>query len=226
MMIDHVFSNRFCYTLAAMKRHLIIGLIVAIIVAVIWRLVSPLFIDVRIDEDLTELIEQGKIRQSTMERMIETFEDIPPHEVQAIPKEKRVVIKKNLMMMAETMPNSDIQDSSMNTEENVLLQGEFRGADAFHKGSGSATVYQVGKKRILRLENFSVTNGPALSVYLTRAENGDTTKGFKTLGKLKGNIGNQNYEIPDDLNLDEFKSVLIYCVPFKVKFAIADLAAE
>ena len=41
---------------------------------------------------------------------------------------------------------------------------------------------------------------------------------------MKGNVGNQNYGIPDDVNLDEFQSVVIYCVPFGVVFSSAALA--
>ena len=44
------------------------------------------------------------------------------------------------------------------------------------------------------------------------------------LGALKGNIGNQNYEIPAEVDLSEYKSVVIYCVPFHVVFATATLS--
>ena len=47
--------------------------------------------------------------------------------------------------------------------------------------------------------------------------------GYTHLAKLKGNIGNQNYEIPSDINLDEQNSVIIYCMPFHVIFSVAPL---
>ena len=47
--------------------------------------------------------------------------------------------------------------------------------------------------------------------------------GSVDLGKLKGNKGNQNYDIPQDVDVSEYKGVLIYCVPFKVQFATAQL---
>ena len=46
---------------------------------------------------------------------------------------------------------------------------------------------------------------------------------YLDLGSLKGNVGNQNYEIPSGTDLSQFKSVVIYCVPFHVVFATATL---
>ena len=44
------------------------------------------------------------------------------------------------------------------------------------------------------------------------------------LGALKGNVGNQNYDIPADVDLSEYRSVVIYCVPFHVVFSTAAFA--
>ena len=52
------------------------------------------------------------------------------------------------------------------------------------------------------------------------------TPGYIDLGKLKGNIGNQNYPIPADLDLSPGGSVVIYCVPFHVIFSVASLQEE
>jgi hypothetical protein len=78
----------------------------------------------------------------------------------------------------------------------------------------------------LRFEDFSVTNGPDLHVLLavdpapaSREDLGD----YVDLGSLKGNLGSQNYEIPPGTDLSQFKSVVIYCVPFHVVFATATL---
>jgi len=78
-------------------------------------------------------------------------------------------------------------------------------------------------KRVLRFEDFSVTNGPALSVYLVRSADGNVDSGFLDLGKLKGNKGNQNYDLSEDIDLASYKSVIIWCVPFGVTFATASL---
>jgi flagellar basal body-associated protein FliL len=109
----------------------------------------------------------------------------------------------------------------------VVLQGQFKDADSFHKGSGTGTIYQLPDgSHLLRLEDFTVTNGPDLHVLLAsspsptgRADLGD----YVDLGSLKGNIGNQNYEIPAGTDLSQFKSVVIYCKPFHVVFSTAAL---
>ena len=111
----------------------------------------------------------------------------------------------------------------------ALAAGSFRDADSFHRGSGSATIYLLPDgSHVLRFEDFEVTNGPDLRVLL--AESVDPMSrdelqagGYTHLAKLKGNIGNQNYEIPADINLDEQNSVIIYCMPFHVIFSVAPL---
>jgi hypothetical protein len=109
----------------------------------------------------------------------------------------------------------------------VVLEGQFQDADSFHQGSGSATIYQLPDGGlVLRFEDFSATNGPDLHVLLasdpapaSRDDLGD----YLDLGSLKGNVGNQNYEIPPGTDLSQFRSVVIYCVPFHVVFATATL---
>ena len=85
---------------------------------------------------------------------------------------------------------------------------------------GDALVLTDGSpQRFLRLENFNTPNGPDLKVYL-RADNGE----FVSLGDLQGNIGNQNYEIPVDVDLTVFNSVDIWCERFSVGFGLAGLS--
>jgi hypothetical protein len=104
----------------------------------------------------------------------------------------------------------------------ALASGEFEGADDFHQGSGTATIYELeDRSQVLRLEDFEVTNGPDLHVFLI-PEDG-SMDGAVDLGSLKGNIGDQNYEIPGEVDVSGFGSVSIYCVPFSVNFASASL---
>ena len=113
-----------------------------------------------------------------------------------------------------------------------LKAGAFRDADGFHKGSGQAVIYRAADgSHLLRLENFRVTNGPELHVLLTpaadiKSRDELTSAGYVDLGKLKGNIGNQNYPIPQDVPLVNPRSVVIYCLPFQVVFSVAALMAE
>ncbi len=110
-----------------------------------------------------------------------------------------------------------------------LLAGEFRDADDFHRGSGKVTLYLLDDGRLfLRLENFTVTNGPDLHVILSShpdpADQEEVNSGaYLDLGNLKGNVGNQNYEVPGGTDLSSVRSVVIYCKPFHVVFSTASL---
>ena len=95
--------------------------------------------------------------------------------------------------------------------------------------SSNATIYRGSDDSLLlRLEDFQVTNGPNLHVLLSPHEDPTTQSqvkltGYADLGQLKGNIGNQNYPIPEDVDVDAQGSVIIYCVPFQVIFSVASL---
>jgi hypothetical protein len=96
--------------------------------------------------------------------------------------------------------------------------------------TGDATVYELdGGRRTLRLEGFASTNGPDLLVYLTRADHADdddTLEGdFVDLGDLRGNVGDQNYDIPEGVDLTAYDTVVIWCRRFSVSFGAADLVA-
>lgn len=109
----------------------------------------------------------------------------------------------------------------------ALAAGTFRGADDFHDGSGVATFYELENgSRALRFEDFEVTNGPDLRVLLVPHENpqsADDISGYLELEPLKGNVGNQNYEIPAGADLSHYGSIVIYCKPFHVLFAVVSL---
>jgi len=99
-----------------------------------------------------------------------------------------------------------------------------------HPGQGLASVLTDGSpQRFLRFEEFSTDNGPDLNVYLTAAgadaPEGEFDDDFVDLGNLKGNIGDQNYEIPPEVDLDRYDTVVVWCVRFSVAFTSADLVA-
>ena len=129
----------------------------------------------------------------------------------------------------EAQPQPASETAAAGTEQ-ILLRGSFYNVE--HLGSGEAVVYQLAEgSRILRLQNFSVENGPDLYVYLVPMDpiapaSGSEITGFQSLGRLKGNIGDQNYEIPADLDLSQYKSVVIWCQAFAVPFSAAPLIAQ
>jgi hypothetical protein len=111
----------------------------------------------------------------------------------------------------------------------VLAKGEFHKVEK--AGQGTATVYMMADgKRILRLSNFQTDNGPDLHVRLIAADDATDTASaakakFVELGKLKGNKGNQNYDLPESVDLGKHRVVSIWCNRFSVNFAAAPLKA-
>ena len=96
--------------------------------------------------------------------------------------------------------NENMSSTTKSESSNRPLIGNFVGSgDGFHNAKGVAKVIQVTNGTdVLRLENFKATNGPDLYVYLsTNKSNMDIVN----LGRLKGNIGNQNYPIPAGTDL-------------------------
>ena len=108
----------------------------------------------------------------------------------------------------------------------TLLGGSFH--SVAHETRGKAAILDVAGKRVLRLTDFATSNGPDVRVYLVAApdagDNETVTKaGFVELGKLKGNQGDQNYDVPADLDLTKYRAVTIWCRRFSVNFATAPL---
>lgn len=100
--------------------------------------------------------------------------------------------------------------------------GSFVGRN--HPTSGTAIVLGDGSgQRFVRFEEFETDNGPDLNVYLVNSSAGGVND-FIDLGNLKGNIGDQNYEIPPEVDLDVYDTVLIWCVRFASPFGEATLA--
>jgi Electron transfer DM13 len=105
-----------------------------------------------------------------------------------------------------------------------LLSGQFMGVgDGIHEAEGLANEISLEDGRqFIRFENFKVTNGPDLFVYLATDK---SASDFVDLGKLKANNGNQNYQIPPGTDLSKYNTVVIWCKAFSVLFGSAELKA-
>jgi hypothetical protein len=113
----------------------------------------------------------------------------------------------------------------------LISEGEFVDGDPGHHGEGRARLIRaVDDSFILRLEDFSVTNGPDVFVVLStdpRGSRGSATAGDAVnLGRLKATDGNINYAVPDGADVSGHRSVIIYCRAFNVVFAVATLEAQ
>src|SRR3989344_8701503 len=201
-------------------KHISIGAAIVIVAGFGCYLGAPLFFDTVVDEELppaaSELTEDERM-------MVKEIESLTPEQVEAMPEAERMEKKEMMEELGQKMPDT-VADEPMTSEPAVALSGAFQDADSFHQGSGKATIYALPDgKNIIRFEDFMVTNGPALSVYLVHSTDGNVDSGFLDLGTLKGNKGNQNYAIPAGTDLSSYGSVVIRCVPFRVTFATASL---
>ena len=169
-----------------------------------WWLGSPLFIDKVADEEFP----------------LTANATVPENVTRAEAESMMEVAAKLESPMEEPMTSAMGSTSAVS-----LSTGNFRDEDRAHRGSGRATIYQLeDETNVLRLEDLDVTNGPDLRVLLmVDSEGRDKGQGYIELGKLKGNIGNQNYEIPADVDPADYHAVMIYCKPFHVVFSTAPL---
>jgi electron transfer DM13 len=123
-------------------------------------------------------------------------------------------------------------DEALPSEESTsqlqpLVVGQFYGI--LHPTAGTATVYQMSDgTRVLRFTNFSTSNGPDVHVYMVAADDAKDIatvqkSGFVDLGDIKGNVGDQNYVLGNDLDLAKYRAVSIWCKRFSVNFGAAAL---
>jgi hypothetical protein len=118
------------------------------------------------------------------------------------------------------------QAAASERPRNVLLaRGTFE--DVAHSVTGTATAIRRGSGgNVLTLTGFEVDNGPDLRVYLVAGPARDESEvdDFEDLGALKGNKGDQQYDIPRGLDLGRYSTVVIWCRAFSVNFARAPLS--
>ena len=171
------------------------GIIAVIAIAIGTYTISPLFINTTIDEPLPN-----------------TNPNISLEEKDNI---MRVFAQENVTVKDEIT-------RSENQTNDMLVGNLIDAGDGFHMASGKIKVLKSPDgTQILRFENLDVTNGPDLYVYLAT----DTTaKDFVSLGRLKGNLGNQNYPIPENTDFEKYNTVLIWCQAFSTLFGSSKLS--
>lgn len=214
------------------KTVLILGALVAVLVLapVGWWLASPLWrVDV-VDEafpfDLPTIAEAESMPAEMLEEKLVEVMQKSEEMADEMTAEEMESVKDQVQKLAAVMPDKGMEEEMPESAAAAAAEwvqvstGTFTGADDFHQGSGAAAIFQQGDVRILRLEDFMVTNGPDLHVLLVENTVGDMGN-YVDLGSLKGNVGAQNYDIPADLDLSQFSGVMIYCMPFHVSFATA-----
>ena len=118
---------------------------------------------------------------------------------------------------------------ALSSEPEALYTAKLEGK--VHQTSGRATIYKSAHgKEYLQLSDFATSNGPDVHVLLARAgdkalESEVVNGGLDSveLGTLKGNQGDQNYDLPAATDLNKYQAVVIYCERFHAIFGVAKL---
>jgi hypothetical protein len=220
-----------------MHRGIKFGIIAGIVIVVGasgFYLASPLFISTEIDEPLPKGVDLPPSSSSSQqfrefvamseEDRIEAGNQMTEQEKNQIMLDFSKINNRINESVKEFVQSSkqQISQTGNDTSSSMLLTGTFVGVgDGIHDAKGHAKVIPIESDgTVLRLEDLKVTNGPDLYVYLS------TDKGasdFVNLGRLKANIGNQNYAIPAGTDMKKFDTVLIWCKAFSVLFGSAEL---
>jgi hypothetical protein len=175
----------------------VVGLVIGLVVFKPWLL----FVDVRVDEKLPI------VAPSTGQPQPSPFNSPP---VPLTPAATSAAPAKPVQLAAGTLISHE------------------------HATTGTVRIIrQPDGLRVLTLENLDTSNGPDVHVWLSAAHVVEGTDGWYTagsadhfdLGVIKGNQGNQVYEIPAEVDLSKYKSVDLWCVQFSVSFGAAELAA-
>jgi hypothetical protein len=209
----------------------VICIIVIIVGAGGYYLASPLFISTEVNEPLPTSIVQSESFQKfvTMneEEKMQAANQMSSQERDEIMSAAARVNNSIDESMDQTplqqQPQNTTSTTTTTTRQDALRTGSFVGVgDGIHNADGMAKVIPLQDgSNILRLENLQVTNGPDLYVYLATDK---SASDFVSLGKLKANNGNQNYNIPSETDLTKYDTALIWCRPFSVLFGSAELA--
>jgi len=167
---------------------------------------DKIFIDDTVDESLTDAfvsVDTGSVTSTT----------VPSRNTEA---------SAGSTTATDPSPESPAEPASPST----LSTGEFVGID--HRAAGTAAVYEQDGKFVLRFEDDTdIQNGPDLFIWLlpTDAYSGGIPTEYIDLGRIKGNVGGQNYELPAAYSPDVHQLVLVWCRRFSVPFAAASLTS-
>lgn len=155
-----------------------------------WWLISPIFLDEKVDEELPSTSLDTSVEEGEAE---------------------------------ETTESPSSEDDGTATEF-ADLTGVFMDGEKNYETSGNIQTIRAEDGVYLRFEDFQTTNGPDLFVYLIQPGM-ETTEGIR-LGALKGNTGNQNYLIPEDVDLTQYTTVVIWCRAFDATFGTGELGPQ
>ncbi len=205
------------------RKAIIIGIVIAAVaIPLAIYTISPLFINTEINEPVPTVSNGNKDAAA----MQEFKEFMKMSEEERIEKGKQMSIEeRDMIMKGAAQTNGTTVGEEMTTigeKTSTGYAGTFVGVnDGIHNSEGQVKVIKLSDgSNFLRLEDFRSTNGPDLYVYLSADK---SNSDFVNLGRLKGNVGDQNYKIPEGTDLSKYDTVLIWCQAFSVLFGSAEL---
>lgn len=189
------------------RRTAVAGVLALVVLApVTWYLASPIFIR-------TELVEAAPIGATDPSPSPAPQVTTPPPVVDPTPVPASAV--------PTAVPTATAVPTPTPFERSTVASGTFKGTDEFHFGRGTASIIEIAPGRFhLRLDDFSVRNGPDLYVYLSPDPDG-YTKQATEIGLLKATDGSFGYDLPDRIDPARFRSAIIWCKQFSHLFATA-----
>jgi len=141
---------------------------------------------------------------------------------------QKLVQEKTVREAAPVTSTSPSPSSTAEPATGTVASGRFRSLE--HETTGGAKLIRLADgSHVLRFEDLDTSNGPDLRVYLSELPSTlgwrDYGERYLELGELKGNRGDQNYELPETVDLSKYRAVTVWCRRFSVNFATAPLAA-
>ena len=185
--------------------------------------VQKLFTDDTVSEAVPSFDAPVATPPSTAAPTVLVETTLPPSDTAAAPTAAPTTVPHTTVPLT-TVPPTTVPPTTVAAEPVIVT--EYRGSfvSREHDTAGQAIVLGDGSaQRFLRFEQFATSNGPDLNVYLVNSSTGDVSD-FVDLGNLKGNIGDQNYEIPAGTDLAVYDTVIVWCVRFSANFGDAILA--
>ncbi|MGQ9890061.1 MAG: DM13 domain-containing protein [Aggregatilineales bacterium] len=130
----------------------------------------------------------------------------------------------------DTLVSPEDQELPSVTAATRSQRGQFRRIDSLRYAEGRVVIYEwPDNRKLVSLEGFSAARGPDLRVILSASPNPQTPEEVQLnnvdleLGPLKGNIGSQHFELPPDVDLSRYASVVIFSPLTNLVFSSAPL---
>jgi hypothetical protein len=180
-------------------------------------------------------VETGGVLQGLPTEIVPTFQALPPDQQAAYRlaagqnPQIAIAMIQSALQTPEVVP--DDQQALPNMTGPVQVgTGSFKKLDAIRQASGDVIIYQqADNSKVVRFENLGVVNGPDLRVVMSQSSAPDTVDAMKAndseidLGQLKGTSGSQNYNVPAELDLSQYDTVVIYSRTLNVVYSYAVL---